>query len=603
VGPRAARRSAAVVLALLAAACGGKSAGSGPAWTEWGQDAQHAGTLAVNGQALSTVYFDYAYDPFVFPELSASSGQLSVHYMTPLTDGDSVTMETKSGSYSSDTYSAQTWGVVQFRWVNGALVRQWQATSDWKAVGGTGDFWEPVFHGAIANGHLYIPGGRGTILKLDGSGAVAARIVPAAWDANTYTVSPITVDGAGHLYFTVLRLQAPGPAVPLSADEIVGSNDGWTPTTPSTFYGTDALDSFLVQVDPDDSSRFVSVSSLVPDAPKASDACETTFADADLPWPPGAAAVAPTSDCGTQRVALNAAPAVASDGTIYVVTRAQFNSRYAYLVAVNTDLTPRWESSLRDRFHDGCGVPHAMGGQLEANGAPEGCAVGATYGVDPATNRPGAGRVMDDASSSPVVAPDGSVFYGAYTLYNYSQGHLMHFDAAGAYLGAYPFGWDTTPAIYVHGGTYSVVTKENHYGSMGSYCSVAPYCPPDRVTYAPDYPEAYFVTQLSPELDVEWQFKATNQKSCASDGVGHLTCDTDHPFSFEWCVNAPAIDATGTAYVNSEDGWLYAITQGGKVRDRIFQQAAIGAAYTPTSLDSAGRVYSQNSGHLFVVGR
>jgi hypothetical protein len=36
---------------------------------------------------------------------------------------------------------------------------------------------------------------------------------------------------------------------------------------------------------------------------------------------------------------------------------------------------------------------------------------------------------------------------------------------------------------------------------------------------------------------------------------------------------------------------------------RIFQQLAIGAAYTPASMDGNGRIYSQNDGHLFVVGR
>ena len=35
----------------------------------------------------------------------------------------------------------------------------------------------------------------------------------------------------------------------------------------------------------------------------------------------------------------------------------------------------------------------------------------------------------------------------------------------------------------------------------------------------------------------------------------------------------------------------------------IFQQLAIGAAYTPASMDGSGRIYSQNDGHLFVVGR
>ena len=79
--------------ALLTAACGGKSADTGPAWPEWGQSAQHAGTLAVTGQALSTIHLDYVFDPFVSTELAGGSGALSVHYMTPLTANVSAESE------------------------------------------------------------------------------------------------------------------------------------------------------------------------------------------------------------------------------------------------------------------------------------------------------------------------------------------------------------------------------------------------------------------------------------------------------------------------------------------------------------------------------
>jgi hypothetical protein len=90
--------------------------------------------------------------------------------------------------------------------------------------------------------------------------------------------------------------------------------------------------------------------------------------------------------------------------------------------------------------------------------------------------------------------------------------------------------------------------------------------------------------------------------------------DSDHPNGFEWCINAFSIDANGTLYANSEDGWLFKIEQGGIVNTapgcgvttfacggKIFQQLQIGAAYTPTSIDGAGRIYSQNAGHLFVA--
>jgi hypothetical protein len=50
------------------------------------------------------------------------------------------------------------------------------------------------------------------------------------------------------------------------------------------------------------------------------------------------------------------------------------------------------------------------------------------------------------------------------------------------------------------------------------------------------------------------------------------------------------------------NGNIYAINQGGTLRQKIFQQLALGAAYTPASLGSDGKIYSQNAGHLFVAG-
>jgi len=148
---------------------------------------------------------------------------------------------------------------------------------------------------------------------------------------------------------------------------------------------------------------------------------------------PKPTAIPPTVTCGLQRAAINIAPAIGPDGTIYSVTRAHFISRYGYLVAINPDLTPKWAASLRGNetcreitsrwvYGGRCGVSASAGGLLPPNGAPGGCRVGARFGVDPATNRLGGGRVIDDSSSTPVVAPDGSIIYGAFTRYNYDQG-------------------------------------------------------------------------------------------------------------------------------------------------------------------------------------
>jgi hypothetical protein len=201
-----------------------------------------------------------------------------------------------------------------------------------------------------------------------------------------------------------------------------------------------------------------------------------------------------------------------------------------------------------------------------------------------------------------VVAPDGSVLYGSYTRYNYAQGHLLRFSSTGQFLNSYIFGWDITPGIRSHGGTYSVMIKDNHYGDVGSYCNDDTVCPPDRTASNPGYPEEYFITSLAPNFTVEWKFKNTNTLSCTRHEDNTVTCVDDHPFSFEWCVNAMAIDSNGVTYANSEDGNLFALNPDGSLKQKIFQQLALGAAYTPASIGGDGKIYSQNDGHLFVVG-
>jgi len=73
-------------------------------------------------------------------------------------------------------------------------------------------------------------------------------------------------------------------------------------------------------------------------------------------------------------------------------------------------------------------------------------------------------------------------------------------------------------------------------------------------------------------------------------------------------VNAPVIDREGLVYALSEDGHLYSIPQGHKgifktPHQKILLKEELGAAYTPLSIDEDGKVYSQNAGHLLVVGR
>jgi outer membrane protein assembly factor BamB len=570
------------LLIWLAAVAMTAVAATGQEWSQWGQNPQHTGAAVAAGQPARRMLADIVYDPFIEQEKADpnAGGDLLVHYQVPLVHGDDVFMEFKSGTFTGiPTWGTQTWNERRLHWEHGALVTEWSFASDWKPVpygsATRGPVWEPVFHAVLHGGYVYVPGAGGSVYKLNQSdGAVVAHVQPfgSTVDPDLFLCGPLAVDAGGNVYYNAIKLSHANP------------------------WDDDVRGSWLVKVRPDGSSAKVSYAALTAGAPGGGDLCPGSFRYSQLPWPPSRDAVAPRVQCGSQRAAVNMAPAVAPDGTVYTVSVAHLTSRTAYLVAVKPDLSLRWKASLRDRMHDGCNV------LIPPTGTPGGCRAGARDGVDPAENRPGAGQVIEDSTASPVVLPDGSILFGTYTTYNYLQGHLMKFSQEGEFLGAYRFGWDTTPSVYVHDGTYSIVLKDNQYGDQGSYCDDQTACPPDRTANNPAYPEGYFITQLSPHLNIEWRWQNTNDLSCTRDASGHVSCVSDHPFGFEWCVNDAAVDPHGVVYANSEDGNLYAIRQGGTLRDHLFLTLALGAAYTPLSIDGGGRIYTQNDGHLFVVG-
>ena len=118
----------------------------------------------------------------------------------------------------------------------------------------------------------------------------------------------------------------------------------------------------------------------------------------------------------------------------------------------------------------------------------------------------------------------------------------------------------------------------------------------------------FYITQLDASLTPEWRFRNTNTESCSRQPNGSLRCTPDHPYGFEWCINAAAIHQEGTVYANSEDGNVYSIPQGHtgvftQFRQRFFTNLALDAAYTPLSISSRGVVFTENDGHLFAIGK
>jgi hypothetical protein len=468
-------------------------------WPQWAHTSLHNGSTQAVGQSPKAKLAHFVYDPFASKEKAEEAGKLLAHYQVPLVDGNSVFLEYKTGKYVScsppgsgkpypcgpDDWNTEIWNERAFTWKNGSLVEAWNFRSDWKPEPNTDiDWlnkdglwgWEPVFHAALWNGNVFVPGFGGTIYKVaEENGKIVARYNPfSSIDRNRYVSGPLTIDAQGNVYYNVLELAAKDP------------------------WSTNIRNSWLVKVRPNGTVTKVSYSKLTKQG---------------------------TTD-GSQRPGVNIAPAVSADvKTIYTASVAHFNPSNAYMVAVNSDLTPKWHVSLTNLAH----------GQIT-------------------------GAVYDLSSATPVVLPDNAVLFGVVGG-DGSRGYMLKFDSAGNYLTSFDFGWDDTPAVYIHDGTYSVITKNNYYATNGPF----------------------YITQLNADLIPEWSYKSADD--------------------FEWCVNAPAVDANGTVYADSEDGNLFVIKQGGKVKGKVFLQQSVGAAYTPVSIGRDGKIYTLNDGDMFAVGK
>ena len=574
-----------VVAALALAACSSSSSNPCSGWTQWSQSGSHAGQVCVAAQQPSKILQTLTVDPFAATKTFVE-GDLRVHYQVPLVVDDDVYTLHKLGTYdfpcaqspdgsevACHAWDSQIWTEERWSWSGSTLEFQWSAGSDWKPVPSEVASAEPLFQPVIVGDKLYLPAGGGTIFKVDRhDGTRGARISPfgngSTYNQDVYITGPLVADARGNVYYNAIAFDH---FAPLGAD----------------------AKAWLVRVSPDDTAVATSYDKLVTGAPTGT-SCHGTFGSMnpppDLPWPPppnpdGSPVLPPLIDCGSQRPGVNVAPAIGSDGTIFTVSRAHRTSQDSFLVALNSDLSTKWVTSLRGILNDACGVKVPSDGDTDL--LKFDCRPGAITGVDRNTNQMPAGRVIDESSSSPVALPDGAVLYGTYTAYNGSRGHVIKFDPAGKPLGNYDFGWDYTPAVWQHDGTYSIIVKDNNYG----FDQVA------MVNLGP-----YYITQLDKDMKIEWQFRNTNTQSCSYDSHHALHCVADHPNGFEWCINAPAIDSSGTVYAGGEDGVIYAIGQGGVDKGHLFLSMSLGASYTPLSIDHKGRIYQQNDGQLAIVG-
>jgi hypothetical protein len=278
-----------------------------------------------------------------------------------------------------------------------------------------------------------------------------------------------------------------------------------------------------------------------------------------------------TGDSRLAKAAMNCAPALSNDGaTLYVVFNSggPVNSRpVGRLVALDA-------TTLATRAHRPL--------------------------LDPATGADA--WVSDDATSSPLVGPDGDVYIGVLEsnapAHNY-RGWLLHFDAALSTLRTPgSFGWDTTPSIvpramlgarYAGASSYLLLTKYNNYaGAGGDGRNRVAILDPNDLTQADPIVGASVtvmrevITQLGPTPD-------------PGGPAGSVR---------EWCINTAAVDpATSSVLVNSEDGFLYRWhLPSDTLSERISMNAGVLQAYTPTLVGPDGRIYAINNAYLHSVG-
>ena len=558
-----------IALAVALAACGDNAAPAADPhcadWHQWGGNPAHTGESCATGQALERILADIVIDPLVGDEIADVGGDLLVHYQAPLVDGDHVFMMRKGGTYTPcvpemdptmrcrhpedyHRFESQTWSEVGYAWQGDTLAEQWTFDSDWTPPFGR----EVVFHPVVTGDRLAIPLAGGGIALVDAATGKAVRTVrPFGHDATTFVVGALA-EFHGTIFYNAVKLDPDQPY-------------------------DQPMQAWLVEVDGDGHVRKADYADLVPSAPSA---CFGTYdLSTMMPLPEldagGHLVLPPKHPCGPQVPGFNQAPALALDGTLYVATHAQYQSRYSYVVSVNPGyFDVNWATSLRDHLDDGCGVTVQ-------------CGPGAPAGVEP-VHRAAAGRrghrrldvVTGRAARRPRAVRGMGVLQRRPRPPVRALARRQGARHVRLRLGPDPRGVDggRRDAHRAQGQPLRHLQPEHRPG---------PVLPDDA--------------RRRPRAGVAVP-EHRNAELCAPARRHASSAPSDHPHGFEWCINAPAVDATGTMFANSEDGNLYAIGPDGQLREHLLLDTALGAAYTPVSLDHVGRIYALNAGHLYVVG-
>lgn len=252
----------------------------GPAWTQFGGNAQHSAMSGVATLSLDTVRW---HTPVDLAPPYRPSGALLAHYASPvITSHNTVLVPVVTG----------TGFRVEAR-AGGNGVQIWSAATDYVMPPHN---WVPSYNVALTSANrLYAPGAGGKLLYVDQADTAPAggwqtlvfysgyAAASATFDATVFINTPITVDAAGNVYFGFM---------------VTGANPA-------------GLASGIARIAANGTGSWV-------------------------------AASAAAGDAGIAKVAMNSAPAVSADGqTLYVVVNAASaanaqNVQYGYLLALDS---------------------------------------------------------------------------------------------------------------------------------------------------------------------------------------------------------------------------------------------------------------------------
>lgn len=275
------------------------------------------------------------------------------------------------------------------------------------------------------------------------------------------------------------------------------------------------------------------------------------------------------NDAQIERDSHNVAPALSNDETtLYVAVKWATSSRYCYLLGLNaTTLQTKYSVFLRDpRTGDPAGVP-------------------------------------EDGTASPMVAPDGDVYFGVQGTppNNGSRGFLLRFSGDLSVTktpGA--FGWDYTAGIvpanlvpaYHGSSSYLLFCKYNEYAFQdGSGVNRVALLDPNSTQLDP-HSSSVGLVEMREVLTVIGPTPDANSQPTFPTAVR------------EWCINAPAVNpATKSVFFNNEDGKAYRWNLATNSLDQaITLNQGIGQPYVPTVIGPDGTIYTLNGGTMFALG-